>query len=90
VNAALARAHRAAAVAQERAARSQRLLEGANRVASLSLLAYREGAAALASVLEAQRTARETLAQYVEDVAAARNAAGLVRLLTLTANRTDK
>ena len=62
----------------------------ANRVAQLSLLAYREGASALTNVLEAQRIARETLAQYVDDVAAVRNAAGVVRLLTLTAHRNDQ
>jgi cobalt-zinc-cadmium efflux system outer membrane protein len=87
---ALARARRSQAVATERAARSQRLVDGANRVAELSLLAYREGAAALPSVLEAQRTAREALQNYVEDVAAARNAAGLVRLLTITSNSAPK
>ena len=90
VYASLERARRALAVAQARAARSQRLLDGANRIAALSLLAYREGASPLSSVLEAQRTAREAQAQYVEDLAAVRNTAGLVRLLTLTANRTDK
>jgi cobalt-zinc-cadmium efflux system outer membrane protein len=90
VNAALARARRASAVAQERASRSQRLLQGANQVAALSLLAYREGATTLASALEAQRTARDVQAQYVEDVALARNTTGLVRLLTLTANRPEQ
>lgn len=87
---ALARARRAQAVAAERAVRSQQLVGGANRVATLSVLAYREGAAALPSVLEAQRTAREALQNYVDDVAAARNAAGLVRLLTITLNPAPK
>ena len=90
VNEALSRALRASVVALQRSSRSGRLLDAANSVATLSLLAYREGAQALPSVLEAQRTAREAQAQYVEDVAAARNTAALVRLLTLTANRTDK
>jgi len=90
VNAALARARRSFTLAQERVSRSQRLLAGANRLAQLSLLGYREGALALPNVLEAQRTANDALAQYVGDVAAARNAAGLVRLLSLTANRPDK
>ncbi|MBI3789749.1 MAG: TolC family protein, partial [Gemmatimonadetes bacterium] len=83
-DAALARAERTLNVARERQARSARLLSGAVRVAELSLLAYREGAAALPSVLEAQRTARDAQAQYLDDVAALRNAAGLVQLLTLT------
>jgi cobalt-zinc-cadmium efflux system outer membrane protein len=85
-----ARARRELALALDRLARSARLVASANRVAQLSLLAYREGASALPSVLEAQRIARETLAQYVDDVAAARNAAGIVHLLTLTVHRTDQ
>ena len=87
---ALARARRAQAVATDRALRSQKLVDGANRVATLSLLAYREGAAALPSVLQAQRTAREALQDYVDDIAGARNAAGLVRLLTITSNSAPK
>lgn len=87
---ALSRAHRAQSVATDRARRSRTLVDGANRVAALSLLAYREGAAALPSVLEAQRTAREALQNYVDDVAAARNTAGLVRLLTITSNSAPK
>jgi outer membrane protein, heavy metal efflux system len=84
-----AQARRELALALDRLKRSEQLVSSANRVAQLSLLAYREGASALPNVLEAQRTARETLAQYVDDVAAARNAAGVVRLLTLTAHRND-
>jgi len=57
----------------------------ADNIAALSLLAYREGASTLLNVLEAQRTSRATLAQYIDDLATARNAAGLVRLLTLSA-----
>lgn len=81
-----ARARRELTLAQARLARSEQLVASANSVARLSLLAYREGAFALPSVLEAQRIARETLSQYVDDIAAARNAAGVVRLLTLTAH----
>ena len=86
----VARAQRALALARDRLARSERLVAAANNVAQLSLLAYREGAFALPNVLEAQRIARETLSQYVDDVAAARNAAGIVRLLTLTVHRNDQ
>ena len=67
-----------------RAERSARLVSSADRVAALSLLAYREGASTLVSVLESQRSARETLSQYLVDVALARNTAALVRLLTLS------
>jgi cobalt-zinc-cadmium efflux system outer membrane protein len=81
-----ARARRELQLARSRLARSEQLVASANSVAQLSLLAYREGAFALPSVIEAQRIARETLSQYVDDLAAARNAAGVVRLLTLTAH----
>jgi len=84
----LASARREAMLARQRVARSQRLVDGAARVASLSLLAYREGAVGLPSVLEALRTSREAVAQYLDDLVAARNTAGVVRLLTLTANGT--
>jgi hypothetical protein len=50
----------------------------------MSLQAYAEGAVALPNVLEAQRNAREALARYIDDVAAANNAAAAVRLLTAT------
>ncbi len=85
-----ARARRELAVALDRVARSRRLVDGANLVVQLSLLGYREGASSLPNVLEAQRTARETLSQYIDDVAAARNAAAILHLLTLTAPRNDK
>ncbi len=84
VNATIAQARRASIVARARAERSARLVTGADNIAALSLLAYREGASTLLNVLEAQRTSRTTLAQYIDDLASARNAAGLVRLLSLT------
>jgi cobalt-zinc-cadmium efflux system outer membrane protein len=84
-----ARARRELTLALDRVKRTAQLVTSANSVARLSLIAYREGASALPNVLEAQRIARETLAQYVDDVAAARNAAGIVHLLTLTAHRND-
>ena len=46
--------------------------------------AYREGAVPLATVLEAQRGAREMLAQYIDDIATAAIAAATLRVLTLT------
>jgi outer membrane protein TolC len=81
-----ARAERGLLVARERVARSLRLAASAERVVSLSLLAYQEGAATLLVVIEAQRTSRETLFQVLDDIAAVRNSAGLIRLLSLTAN----
>jgi len=80
----LARARRGLALAVARLERDRLLLASADRVAALSLQAYAEGAVALASVLEAQRNARDALGRYIDDVAAANNAAGAVRLLTAT------
>src|SRR3989454_251088 len=80
--AALARAQWAFAVAMARVQRDRRLLASADRVAAMSLQAYAEGAVALPNVLESQRNAREALGRYVDDVAAASNAAAAVRLLT--------
>jgi cobalt-zinc-cadmium efflux system outer membrane protein len=75
-------AQRVFAVARTRLARDRTLLAGADQVAAMSLQAYREGAVPLANVLEAQRLAREALGRYVDDVAAAHDAADLLRLLT--------
>lgn len=73
-----------AAASHARLIRSQELVADANRIAALSLIAYREGAATLASVLEAQRTARETISQYVDDVAATRIADRVQQFLLLS------
>ena len=70
------------AAARARLGRAQGLVESANRVAVMSLRAYSEGAVPLATVLEAQRNAREILARYIDDLAAADAAARAVRLLT--------
>jgi outer membrane protein TolC len=59
----------------------------ANRVAAMSLTAYREGASSLPNVLEAQRNARDVLAQYVDDLAAAWIASAVLRVATLTPSR---
>src|SRR5437867_1220393 len=79
-----ARARRAFALALARLERDRRLLSSADRVAAMSLQAYAEGVVALPNVLEAQRNAREALARYIDDVAAANDAAAAVRLLTTT------
>jgi cobalt-zinc-cadmium efflux system outer membrane protein len=92
-NVAIARLEQAAALsaalrnvngAQLRAERSARLVASADRVAALSLLAYREGAASLPTALDAQRAAREALSQHIDDLAAARIAASLLHLSGLT------
>ncbi len=84
----IARVTQARAIALERVARDRTLLQSANRVVAMSLTAYREGAAALASVLQAQSNARATLGQYIDDVGAANGAAAALRLLTASAPRT--
>lgn len=80
-----ARARRTLAVALDRVRRDRQLVLVADRVASRSLTAYREGASPLPSVLEAQRNARDVLAQYVADLADAWIATATLRVLTLTA-----
>jgi cobalt-zinc-cadmium efflux system outer membrane protein len=80
----IAQAERAEAAALARVARDSVLVGSANRVADMSLTAYREGAVPLATVLEAQRSARDILAQYIDDVAVASIAAATLRVLTLT------
>src|SRR5882672_9794450 len=81
-DAAVARARRELAVARDRLRRTAELVESANRVAVMSLQAYSEGAVPLASVLEAQRNAREILANYIDDLAGADAAVRALRLLT--------
>lgn len=70
-----------------RIARSEGVVASANRVAAMSLVAYREGAATLPNVLEAQRNARAIIAQYIDDLARAWIATATLRALTLTATR---
>ena len=81
-DAAVAAARRELAAALRRVGRDRASLGSAQRVAAMSLLAYAEGAVALSSVLEAQRTAREALADYVADLAAANVAEAALRLVT--------
>jgi hypothetical protein len=50
----------------------------------MSLQAYAEGAYPLANVLEAQRNAREVLAQLIDDTAALAGAAAALRLYSIT------
>ena len=78
----LERARRTYAVATARVTRDRVLLAGSDQVAAMSLQAYREGAVPLATVLEAQRLAREALGRFVDDMAAANDAVDLLRLLT--------
>jgi cobalt-zinc-cadmium efflux system outer membrane protein len=80
----MASARRELAAAATRAARDRGLVASADRVARMSLQAYAEGAYPLANVLEAQRNAREVLAQLIDDTAALAGAAAALRLYSLT------
>jgi outer membrane protein, heavy metal efflux system len=80
----IARARRELSIASAKIARDSVLVGAADRVARMSLAAYREGASSLPTVLEAQRNAREVLAQYVDDIATARIVAAELRVLLLT------
>ena len=86
-DAGVARAQRELIAARARVRRSAALVASADRIAGMSLQAYGEGAVALASVLEAQRNAREILARYIDDLAVADAAARTLRWLTTGADQ---
>lgn len=79
----IARARRELATALATVERDSLLVTAAARVASMSLRAYQEGAASLPNVLEAQRTARDVLSQYIEDLAGAWIFAAELRVISL-------
>jgi outer membrane protein TolC len=65
-------------------ARDRELVVRAQRVADRSLTAYSEGASGLPAVLEARRSAREVLGQYIDDLAALLTINTELRALTQT------
>lgn len=65
-------------------ARDRQLITSADHVAAMSLVAYREGAASLPNVLEAEREVRDIRGQYIDDLAAAWIATAELRVLALT------
>jgi outer membrane protein, heavy metal efflux system len=67
-----------------RVTRDRDLVARAQLVATRSLTAYREGASALPAVLEARRSAREVLGQYIDDLAALLTVNAELRALTQT------
>lgn len=81
----IAQARRAQQMQRSRMERDRILVASANIVAAMSLTSYREGAAPLASVLEARRTSRDVLARYIDDTAEAWITLARLRVLTLTA-----
>lgn len=80
----IARARRERDISLAKVGRDRVLLASANRVAAMSLTAYREGESSLPNVLEAQRNARDILGQYIDDVAQAWIAGASLRVYTLT------
>lgn len=82
---AIGRAQRAVQMILAQLTRDERMTVTTEHVSSMSLTAYREGAATLASVLEAQRMARDVRAQHIADLAAAWTARSVLMLLTETA-----
>jgi cobalt-zinc-cadmium efflux system outer membrane protein len=82
----IGRALRQRSLALEKIRRDGVLVESANRMATMSLTAYREGAQGLPAVLEAQRNAREILSQYVDDLVDAWIATSTLRLYSLAAS----
>jgi outer membrane protein, heavy metal efflux system len=79
----IAHAERERANALGRIARDRVTVTAAERVATMSLTADREGAMALPNVLEAQRTSRDVLAQFIDDLAAAWIATASLRVFTM-------
>jgi cobalt-zinc-cadmium efflux system outer membrane protein len=67
-----------------RVARDSALVNTAQRVAARAITAYAEGASALPAVLEARRSAREVIAQYIDDTAALLIVTTELRALTQT------
>jgi len=79
----IAHALREREAALARVTRDRQLVASATRVVAMSLTAYREGASSLPNVLEAQRTARDVLSQYIEDLANAWIATAELRVLAM-------
>jgi outer membrane protein TolC len=81
----IAHATRERANALARVERDRLVVASAERVAAMSITAYREGAESLPNVLQAQRSARDVMAQFIDDLAAAWIATAELRVLSLTA-----
>jgi cobalt-zinc-cadmium efflux system outer membrane protein len=80
----IAHARREREIAMAKVGRDRVLLASADRVAAMSLTAYREGESSLPNVLEAERNARDILGQYIDDLADAWIASAALRVYTLT------
>jgi cobalt-zinc-cadmium efflux system outer membrane protein len=85
---ALATASREREMAAARLAVDRAMVRDAERVAALSLTAYREGAYPLATVLEARRNARDAQRRYLQDLMTSRSAEAAYRLATTAGGAT--
>lgn len=80
----IAHATRERANALAKVERDRALVASAQRVVAMSFTAYREGASSLPNVLAAQKTARDVLSQFIDDLATAWIATAELRVLALT------
>jgi hypothetical protein len=80
----MASVRRELAAAASRAARDRELVASADRGARVWRQANAEGADPLANLHEAQRNARDVLAQLIDDTAALTGAAAALRLYSTT------
>jgi cobalt-zinc-cadmium efflux system outer membrane protein len=87
-NLAVAAAQRQRSIAFARIEVDRTTVASAQRVATLSLTAYREGAYPVATVLEAQRSVREALRGYQEDLMLHWTAEAAYRLVTTAGGAT--
>jgi signal transduction histidine kinase/outer membrane protein TolC len=88
VRSALEAARRSLDSARRRLAVDEAAVQDARRIEGLARDAYREGAYPLASVLEAQRSARDVLRRRIENLMAGREAAAAYRLSTIAGGMT--
>jgi cobalt-zinc-cadmium efflux system outer membrane protein len=80
----IAHALRERANALARVERDRAVVASAERVSAMSIEACREGAQSLPNVLQAQRSARDVISQYIDDLAAAWVATAELRVFSLT------
>jgi cobalt-zinc-cadmium efflux system outer membrane protein len=80
----IAHAVRERSNALARVERDRNLVATAQRVTAMAITAYREGAQSLPNVLQAQRSARDVIAQYIDDLTAAWIATAELRVFSLT------
>lgn len=86
----IAHATREREIALARVERDRLIIASAERVGTMSLTAYREGASSLTNILQARRIARDVLAQYIDDLANAWVATAELRALAISPSATSQ